>query len=630
MKNFLLLLMLISFSSIANAQLPTPVGYWPMNGTPQDSVGVLNGVLNGAISTADRNGNLAKAYEFDGVNDHIELVGTKDDLAFIHNTGVFTISMYLKMDNLNDRNYILSSSSTSAYKGFLFMWETYGGAHGYKKLKFHLSSPEFGTWLVNGDQHSIADNNWHHVAVVGNGSTIQFYVDGQTDGTPKAIGALGTGQADWSTLIGATPTTPNGNPYYGFDGAIDELLIFDEALTGQEITDIYNGVLPDLTIDVPETNSTIPGAIGHWPMNGDVLDQVSNMHGAITGAQLTADQENIADQAYLFDGVDDHIELTNSTSNLDFIHTTGTFTLSLFVKIDDLSQRQVIMSSSTTSALRGFSLFWEMYGGAYGINQLRFGMYPDPALGDWQSKGTQFSINNNDWHHIAVVGDGTEIQLYVDGYIDGAPTAMGNLGTFGADHNLLLGASMDANGTVFNGIRLGGAVDNLQIYDVALSLEQISHLATGAEPVTLTPGSGTSLWSADENANIFYEQGKVSVGAQYSHADYALAVKGTILAEGVKVQTYPNWPDYVFEPGFDLLPLDQLDKFIELNRHLPGLPSASQVLNNGFELSHMNAVLLKKIEELTLYTIDQEKMLKQQTELIESLILRLEKLEKQK
>ena len=85
-------------------------------------------------------------------------------------------------------------------------------------------------------------------------------------------------------------------------------------------------------------------------------------------------------------------------------------------------------------------------------------------------------------------------------------------------------------------------------------------------------------------------------------------VNGNILATSIKVQNQV-WPDYVFEPAYEKLTLPELEKFIQTNKHLPEIPSAKTVAKDGVDLGDMNAKLLKKIEELTLYTIDQDKRL---------------------
>ncbi len=84
-------------------------------------------------------------------------------------------------------------------------------------------------------------------------------------------------------------------------------------------------------------------------------------------------------------------------------------------------------------------------------------------------------------------------------------------------------------------------------------------------------------------------------------------VKGTIRASEVKIESIDNFPDYVFNKNYHLQPLKDLHAFIESNGHLPEIPTAEEVKENGINLVEMNKLLLKKIEELTLYIIDQDR-----------------------
>ncbi len=93
---------------------------------------------------------------------------------------------------------------------------------------------------------------------------------------------------------------------------------------------------------------------------------------------------------------------------------------------------------------------------------------------------------------------------------------------------------------------------------------------------------------------------------------YQLAVKGDkgIIAEKVTVKVHGNWADYVFEDDYKLPTLEEVEKHIEEKGHLQNIPSAEVVAKEGVELGNMNRILLEKIEQLTLYTIQQEKEIK--------------------
>lgn len=100
--------------------------------------------------------------------------------------------------------------------------------------------------------------------------------------------------------------------------------------------------------------------------------------------------------------------------------------------------------------------------------------------------------------------------------------------------------------------------------------------------------------------------GKVSIGTEIIDPHYQLQVKGKIRTQEIKVENQ-NWPDYVFEPTYELQDLKSTERFIIENKHLPGIPSAKEVSVNGLALGEMNSRLLQKIEELTLHIIEQDK-----------------------
>lgn len=115
--------------------------------------------------------------------------------------------------------------------------------------------------------------------------------------------------------------------------------------------------------------------------------------------------------------------------------------------------------------------------------------------------------------------------------------------------------------------------------------------------------------------------GDVGIGTTNTKG-FKLGVNGKIAATEVKVAMFNNWADFVFDENYELPSLTEVENHIQKHGHLKDIPSAEEVEKDGFFLGEMDAKLLQKIEELTLYTIEQEKeitQLKNQTTKIEKL-----------
>lgn len=98
----------------------------------------------------------------------------------------------------------------------------------------------------------------------------------------------------------------------------------------------------------------------------------------------------------------------------------------------------------------------------------------------------------------------------------------------------------------------------------------------------------------------------LSIGTTSINPNYKLIVDGTISTKKLRVNTTP-WADFVFNKNYPLLPINKLEEYIKLNKHLPEIPTTNEVEKSGVDVGEVQAKLLQKIEELTLYLIDQNK-----------------------
>jgi hypothetical protein len=133
-------------------------------------------------------------------------------------------------------------------------------------------------------------------------------------------------------------------------------------------------------------------------------------------------------------------------------------------------------------------------------------------------------------------------------------------------------------------------------------------------------GSNKLYLGNDSNKTILYGNmatGQILLGnAQPSGYTFkgtrTLNVLGGVLSDSVRVAVSSGWADYIFADKYELQPLSEAESFIKTNKHLPNMPSAKEVEKEGIELGTMNAKLLEKVEQLTLYILQQQKQLETQ------------------
>jgi hypothetical protein len=133
---------------------------------------------------------------------------------------------------------------------------------------------------------------------------------------------------------------------------------------------------------------------------------------------------------------------------------------------------------------------------------------------------------------------------------------------------------------------------------------------TWSEVMSLKTDGKVGIGTIDPQANLEVKGNVLFTGGKLDIVGNAY-VDGVIYSEEVIVEEATNWPDYVFDSGYKLMDLNDLKTFITINKHLPDMPKADE---NGklqqIKLAEMNALLLKKIEELTLYMLEQEERIK--------------------
>ncbi|MBD3322845.1 MAG: hypothetical protein GF350_17230 [Chitinivibrionales bacterium] len=194
-----------------------------------------------------------------------------------------------------------------------------------------------------------------------------------------------------------------------------------------------------------------------------------------------------------------------------------------------------------------------------------------------------------------------------------------------------------------HGVGIEFQMSNAQDGPYSYKKAEIRAIATAeyANDIAMTFWTGGSTDADHQERMRIAHDGKVAIGTT-NPGDYMLKVNGDLGITGkivvnemvktkeVLVTQSGLWADYVFDDSYKLRPLEEVEKFIRENRHLPGIPDENQIKEKGQNVGEMQAKLLEKVEELTLYLIEQNKGLAKLKEENESLKGRLAKLEKSK
>lgn len=187
-------------------------------------------------------------------------------------------------------------------------------------------------------------------------------------------------------------------------------------------------------------------------------------------------------------------------------------------------------------------------------------------------------------------------------------TASGNVGIGTTNPS----AKLHTSGSLrFEGLATNNTLTNILAADASGNI-------SWRDASTFGSGGGASQWTTS-STNIYYNTGNVGIGTtNITDAGYKLFVEGAIRSRKVRVDQL-TWSDFVFDNDYRLPSLPEVEKFIKDNHHLADVPSAKEVEKEGLDLGNNQAVLLRKIEELTLYIIDLNKKSEEQNKKITEL-----------
>ncbi|HRG02504.1 MAG TPA: hypothetical protein PKZ75_15430 [Bacteroidia bacterium] len=176
---------------------------------------------------------------------------------------------------------------------------------------------------------------------------------------------------------------------------------------------------------------------------------------------------------------------------------------------------------------------------------------------------------------------------------------------------VFMGAKVDMQNSLKIGWTQSGVID----LNTSIEINQNGNNANGVKVQTWNTGvKAYSIMRNDgKNTFVVYGDGKTQIGVEKvgsgPHTDAMLSVSGKVACKEVRVfnNTSGYWADFVFDKNYKLMPLSEVECYYKNNKHLPNIPTAKQIEEDGNDLAKTDALLLQKIEELTLYIVQQQK-----------------------
>ncbi|MFY8213015.1 MAG: LamG-like jellyroll fold domain-containing protein [Flavobacterium sp.] len=286
-KNFLFMLLVLLAIQPLFAQVPSYVptnglvGYWPFNGNANDESGNgNNGTNNGATLTTDRFGNSGKAYNFNGTNNFILV---PSNTAF--NSNDISVSMWVSSSNIQRQIALIRltySNASNEHFGIAFNDINQYGVEIAAKYNNPSCTAGLG-WKKNEKIQNIMDNNFHHVVGTISGNIMKLYIDGMLANTLTT--AFSQTSSCWN---GDIQIGRNWSTYTNyFNGKLDDIGIWNRALTQQEITNLYNSV---------NSNECLTMVINSGPLSTNPVTYAStvNIFPNPANDQITIDCGNLS------------------------------------------------------------------------------------------------------------------------------------------------------------------------------------------------------------------------------------------------------------------------------------------------------------------------------------------------
>lgn len=433
MKRYVQILLLV-VAGIFGMQAQTSVAHYSFRGNANDGSTFKNHAsVNGAKLSADRFGWANNAFSFDGTQSAITAPNANQ-----LQSPTTTISFWVNVKSLPAQGevYLLS------HGGWQERWKISLPSHGKPVFTTHAAT--CCNDMDSGDGNDLKVNEWRHVVMTHDGSFDRIFMNGIQVNEKAYSGDLN--QTIHPLGIGYNPID-KGNY---FDGQLDEVMIFDEALSSSQIYDLYLAQSTEPTVN--------EGLVASYHFNGQGKDGSGYNNGAqVKNGTYTTDRFGFGQSAVLMNGVDSEIAAANAAHM-----NSGNTTVSMWLKVNQLpinGESFILSNGGWQERLKislpshGKPVFTTNHSG--GISDM------DSGDGNVLEPGV--------WVHLVVVHDGNKDKIFLDGILKAEKVVVGSLNS--TTKPLGIGYNAIDGGNWFDGV-----IDDVEIYNFALTDQAISDL----------------------------------------------------------------------------------------------------------------------------------------------------------
>jgi len=471
------------------------VGYWPFSGNANDASGSgNNGVVNGATLTTDKSGNLNSAFSFDGINDYIQTANPGPT-----GTGM-SVSFWMKSPQRIQNTNILEYGGNQWGSYFNVAFNDWAGSSSCYGITFEVG----GALISRGNSIGLDSNIWHHCVLIlptnaASLNAVTFYIDGN----------LLSGVCSYANYGAPAPSISSLNQirigrgwqrdgYY--KGLLDDIGIWNRALTQSEITALYNQApIPVLPSNIPTS-----GLLAYYPFNGNANDLSGNAYNLTqVGTNVVAknDRFNNLNSSYYFGGANPENKFNFPTSFYPAYNSLNSGSISFWMNIDSIVDHSHYFGFDNTFFVKQKNgQNSESYIGLSN-GKIRFHMTGALPASNMQVDVKQLVTKK--WYNLTVSWTPSNLYIYIDGLLSSSFSGNFGLSNTPSPDFISIGGFYGTGGT-----GCYSSIDDFGIWNRALTQSEITALYN--MPNTSTNDT-LSIVNTQSDTLIFPNKIKVSL-----------------------------------------------------------------------------------------------------------------------